>query len=284
MGKKRTNTAKKKQAAKKKKLSSTFGVSVLKGGTLASQNGVILDANPVADGNKSQTKKQKGNNAKKIAPEKNHGNGKNNTFMQASAVPGKRTRDRQGEKDEFDRMHASLEERSLASRARKEDQQRGKKARQKTRQKKGWGKFARPENTNFAPATLTLAPKTTQELVDDAANQVAQGMVEIGQSMATNPLGGVSAMAGQSSLAAAANFNWKMHASNVSDRAEQPQNHSNAFAALEGDSDSDNEWGDKKAQPIQQFQFKPASFSFQAPTLNPQVMGPALDDDFDPDL
>lgn len=283
MGKKRTNTAKKKQAAKKKKLSSTFGVSVLKGGTLASQNGVILDANPIADGNKSQNKKQKGNNAKKIAPEKNLGNRKN-TLLQTSAIPGKRTRDRQGENDEFDRMHASLEERSLASRARIEDQQRGKKARQKTRQKKGWGRFARPLNTNFAPATLTLAPKTTQELVDDAANQVAQGMVEIGQSRTTYPLGGVSAMAGQSSLAAAANFNWKMGVSNVSDRAEQPQNHSNAFAAFEGDSDSENEWGDKKAQVIQQFQFKPASFSFQAPTLNPQVMGPALDDDFDPDL
>mmetsp|Transcript_41870 Transcript_41870/g.75441 ORF Transcript_41870/g.75441 Transcript_41870/m.75441 type:complete len:282 (-) Transcript_41870:52-897(-) len=281
MAKKRANATKKKQVARKKRLSSTYGVSVLKGGTQARKNGALdANANPVVDGN-SHAQKQNGassngeGNAKNIALAHNRSNG-NNTLMSTQVIQGKRSRDRQGENDEFQRMHASLEERSRALKARKDDQ-RSKKGRQK-QQKKGWGKFATP--TNFAPATLTLAPKTTQELVNDAADQVAQGMNEIGQ-QARNPFYGVSTIPGQSSLAAAASLNWEMQVlSNVGNQAPQSENQKNSFAAFDEDSDSDNEWGSTKIKAIQQFQFKPASFSFQPTISNP----PADDDDIDPDL
>lgn len=275
MGKKRNNAAKKKQVAKKKRLSSAYGVSVLKGGTIASKNGV-LNADPINAGN-SHDKRQKITAKTSASHKKNDSGG---MFSSTQDAPGKRTRDRQDENDEFERMHASLEERSLALQARKGDQRRSKKERQK--RQKGWGKFARP-SSNFAPATLTLAPKSTRELVDDAADQVARGMNEIGQ-RETHLSDGTLAKPGQSSLAAAASLNWKMRVSNVADPVQQSKNQTNSFAALGGDSDSDNEWADKKARVVQQFQFKPASFSFQPAISNPLAMGPAVDDDFDPDL
>mmetsp|Transcript_22759 Transcript_22759/g.38956 ORF Transcript_22759/g.38956 Transcript_22759/m.38956 type:complete len:269 (-) Transcript_22759:42-848(-) len=268
MGKKRTNAAKKKQAAKKKKLSATYGVSVLKGGTHAKNNGTIA-VNINTDS--STSKKHKG------AASNGEGNSKN-TPMDATMTLGRRSRGRNDENNEFQRMHASLEERSLALQARKDDQKRSKKERQK-HQKKGWGKFVRP--TNFAPATLTLAPKSTQQLVDDAADHVARGMNEIGQ-RAVNPLDGLSVAPGQSSLAAAASLNWQMRVSNVANQAPQTQNQNNSFAVLGDDSDSDNEWVDKKKKAVQQFQFKPASFSFQPAVSN--TLASSGRDEIDPDL
>eukprot|EP00584_Thalassiosira_punctigera_P021473 CAMPEP_0172562810 /NCGR_PEP_ID=MMETSP1067-20121228/98508_1 /TAXON_ID=265564 ORGANISM="Thalassiosira punctigera, Strain Tpunct2005C2" /NCGR_SAMPLE_ID=MMETSP1067 /ASSEMBLY_ACC=CAM_ASM_000444 /LENGTH=284 /DNA_ID=CAMNT_0013353115 /DNA_START=97 /DNA_END=951 /DNA_ORIENTATION=+ len=284
MGKKRTNVAKKKLAAKKKRLSSTYGVSVLKGGTLASKNGV-LDENPIGNDN-LHTRKRTGHvtssnddrSATNQAYAKRHVNGKEKPTIRES---GKRTRDGQSENKEFERMHVSLEERCLAAQARKDDQRRSKKERQKYR-KKGWGKFARPSTNNFTPATLTLTPKNTQELVDDAANQVAQGMNDIGQ-RAAQPVNGLSVMPGQSSLAAAAGLGWKMQAS-IAPNQTLPHQNPNSFAALGEDSDGDNEWTNKQTNKVQQFRFKPASFSFQSNISYVPAMGPGANDDIDPDL
>ncbi|KAL9188699.1 hypothetical protein ACHAXT_007077 [Thalassiosira profunda] len=288
MGKKRNNAAKKKQAAaKKKRLSSAYGVSVQKGGTLARKNGV-LDASPSAGG-KAHAKKQSnaasasGAGANAISPAQQH----NKVGIGAAReIPGKRPRDTvASENDEFRRLHASLEERSLALQARKAEQMRGKKQRKK-QHKKGWGgKFAGPSaTTTFAPATLTLGPKSTEELMDDAADCVAQGMNDIGQ-RADISADGAIATEGRSSLAAAASMSWKLRVSNVASEATQQQtkNKNNAFAALEEDSDSDNEWGETKSKPpVHPFQFQPASFTFQ-PAVSSSTTAVA-DDDLDPDL
>lgn len=225
MGKKRTNTAKKKQAARKKKLSSTYGVSVLKGGTLAKHG--VVDANRIAGGNSHMTQPNgasptlDGNSTLKASA--NIHINDNKRIMAARATPAMRSQDRQSENDEFQRMHASLEERSLALQSRKDDQRRCKKKRQQYH-KKGWGKFAGP--TQFSPATLNLAPKMTQELVDDAADRMAEGMNEIGQraQRVNNPLlHGLSATPRQSSLAAAASLNWNMRESSVANQLSEPQ-------------------------------------------------------------
>lgn len=289
MGKKRTNATKKKQAAKKNKLSSAFGVSVLKGGTISRNNGRLDPA--AVDGNAHAKKLGGGPSLNKDMTAKTAPATGNDNTMQMDA-PGKRPRGSNGENDEFRRQHASLEERSLALQARKDEQRRVKKGMRKHQQQKGWGKFARP-STNFAPATLTLAPKTTQQLVDDAANQLVQGMDEIGQRVA-------SVAPGQSTLAAAAGLNWQMRVSDANAEAAQAdtQARNNPFAALDDDSDSDNEWSDMKPKKtVQQFQFQPASFSFQPASFSiPQApVEPAVnsftshapvgaDDDEDPDL
>jgi len=315
MGKKRNNATKKKQAAaKKKRLSSTYGVSVLKGGTTHSSKQNNANASIGIDGKQGK----KGG----AVPNNREGNTKhildNNSLQQQPAKKRARSSSNGSERDDFNHQYASIEERSLALTARKAELQKKKKGNRRQQKKKGWGsKFAGPSNTattpKFAPATLTLASKSTQQLVDDAANEVARGMNEIGSSsnqqsmMVTNPLlgGTVSSTAilpGQSSLAAAASHNWKLRVSNISDTQTQKQqqaaqSQNNPYAALDTDSDddSDNEWSDKKKQKVvQQFQFKPASFSFQSSAtttsnavLNnlPQIMGPSVEDnDIDPDL
>ena len=322
MGKKRNNATKKKQAAaKKKRLSSAYGVSVLKGGTTHSSKQNNANATSTTIGIDGKQGKKGG-----AVPNNGEGNTKhipdNNSLQQLGKKRARNSNDI-SEQDDFNHQYASLEERSLALTARKAELQKKKKGNRRQQNKKGWGsKFAGPSSSNtttipkFAPATLTLAPKTTQQLVDDAANEVARGMNEIGSSsnhqqsmMVTNPLLGVttaSSMAilpGQSSLAAAASHNWKLRVSNISDTQKQQQqqavqqSQNNPYAALDTDSDddSDNEWSDKKKQKVvQQFQFKPASFSFQSSataTSNAvsndihQIMGPSVEDnDIDPDL
>ena len=302
MGKKRTSAAKKKQVAKKKKLSSAYGVSVLKGSTVSRNNGVI-DANfasPVDANNNSHVHVKNpirtlvhGDDGRATSINNSattlKGNQKKSadaTMMQAREISAQRLRVKHSENDEFHRLHASLEERSMALQARNDELRQRKKIRlQQQQKKKGWGaNFVQPlVTTNFAEATLTLAPKTTQELVDDATNHVARGMSEIGQSVASNLL---TSMSGQSSLAAAAGLDWKLRAyesSSVPKQASaspQLQHPNNPFAAFE--CDSDNEWTDKaddKPNSVQRFQFQPASFSFQ-----PDVPQIALDDDIDPDL
>jgi len=314
MGKKRNKATKKKQAAaKKKRLSSTYGVSVLKGGTThSSKQNNHANASIGIDGKQGK----KGGSV----PNNREGNTKHitdNALLQQQ--PGKKRSRNSNDEDDFNHQYASLEERSLALTARKAELQKKKKGNRRQQKKKGWGsKFAGPSSSTttipkFAPATLSLAPKSTQQLVDDAANEVARGMNEIGSSsnhqqsmMVTNPiLGGTvssTAIPGQSSLAAAASYNWKLRVSNISDNQTQQQqaaqSQNNPYAALDTDSDddSDNEWSDKKKQKVvQQFQFKPASFSFQssATTTNsstvsnniPQMMGPSVEgNDIDPDL
>mmetsp|Transcript_20067 Transcript_20067/g.41780 ORF Transcript_20067/g.41780 Transcript_20067/m.41780 type:complete len:284 (+) Transcript_20067:53-904(+) len=283
MGKKRNNSVKKKQAAKKNKLSSAFGVSVLQGGTIARTNG-FLDIIPMAVVT-SKGMKQKaatstnyiGKTMKCDIANTNIGNSQRN-----SSTPQKNHH----EQNEFDRLHASLEERSLALQARKNDQLVNKKERRK-QQKNGWGKFARPVQDKFAPATLNLDPKTTQELVDDAANQVAMGMKEIGQRAAINSFALLSAepLPGQSSLAAAAGMNWKQRDStNQNGDTKQTHNEKNPFAALNWGSDDDlDENYSKAAKSVPHLKFQPASFSFQSKITYPPPTGP-LNNDFDPDL
>jgi hypothetical protein len=273
MGKKRSN-AKKTQVTKKNKISSAYGVSVQKGGTITRNNGVI-DTNSLADIN-VQKNHQKGVTTV-------NANITNTVHDSAKQINGKH---RGTEREDFHRLQESLQERSLVKQAQKHHQRRIKKERQK-QQRKGWGNFARPSSaakasSMMAPATLTLAPKTTQQLVDDAANQVAQGMSDIGQRVMN-----VAAVPGQSSLAAAAGSHWMMQndVNNSAMQQQQPQNN-NSFAAF-GEDDSDNEWSDTKpTKKVPSFQFQPASFSFQSSfvSLPSPIAPPAGDDVVDPDL
>lgn len=284
MGKKRTSTAKKKQLVKKNRLSSTYGVSVLKGGTIARNNGV-LDSKLVSI---------EGSSAKKLSGSPCDGdkNATNSTSLDqrnsevfGRSTPGVRLpRVGNCENDEFQHLHASLEERSLAIQARKDEQRQTKRGRRNGQKLKGFGKFARP--TLFAPATLTLAPKTTQELVDDATNQVAQGMNEIGQCAIINQMDGSSAMSGQSSLAAAASLNWKVRVSNVNSQLPSQEHDNNPYAALDNDSDSDNSWAVENRNVVdsRRFQFKPASFAFQSSVPDTSAVASGSGDDIDPDL
>lgn len=249
MGKKRNNAAKKKGA--KKKISATYGVSVLKGGTIARNNGVIetraMDGKAPISVNKQTTKPS----VAKVAQSHKENRGKGSSCGLS-------------ERDEFAWQHASLEERSLMQQSQKKQQ------REKKKQKQGWGgNFAGP--LSMAPATLNLT-KTTQQLVDDAANQITQ-MSDFGQRLAPAE--------GQSSLAAAAGSNWtaNMMADKMEAKSQMEQAQVNSFAALNDDSDSDNEW-ECSNPPATQFQFQPASFSFQSSFI---PVGPN-EDDIDPDL
>jgi hypothetical protein len=287
MGKKKINAVKKKQVAKKNRLSSAYGVSVLKGGTISRNNGVIdTKSTSVADGN-SHTKNPSGTSTNGQGTANNKAlniNDQNSAeiFMPTREISSQQPRVRHVENDEFQRLHASLEERSLALQSRKDEQRRSKKVRLQ-QQKKGWGNFARPSATNFTQATLTLAPKTTQELVDDATNRVAQGMAEVGQ-RACNALDAL-AMPGQSSLATAAGLDWKLRSSSMTNHANTPRHqNNNLYATLDAESDSDNDWTEAGSKPMcaQQFQFKPASFAFQ-PYASSMGISNGVDD-IDPDL
>jgi len=269
MGKKRNNAAKKKKATKKQNLSSAFGVSVLKGGTIARNNGVI-NKNALADGQHAQPKNKK--------------MGASNTAVATSAAAAISNNEQSGtrpsnsnENDEFRRLHASLEERQLALQARQKECQKKKRGRKS--QKKGWGKFAHPSTkVEFASATLNLGPKSTEQLINEAADHVAMGMTDIGQSTPSNHYTATS-MEGKSSLAAAAGLNWKLQVSNTNTLVPTPPLQNNPFAAFDEGSDSDNEWSGKKVETAPQFQFQPASFSFQAAPAVAQH-----NEDVDPDL
>ena len=285
MGKKRTSTVKKKQLAKKNRLSSTYGVSVLKGGTIARNNGVLDSKLTSIDGSLS-TKKASGTSCDGVQNTTNSTSSAQNHECSDRQTPGTRQpMVRNSEHDEFQHLHASLEERSLAVQARKDEQRQMKKIRRNGRQMIGFGKFARSSTTFFAPATLTLAPKTTQELVDDATNQVAQGMNDIGRHATEVRVGGASAIPGQSSLAAAASLNWKIRVSNVNNQAPSQEHDNNPYAALDNDSDSDNSWAEnnRKVEP-RRFQFKPASFSFQPTVPDIPAVASCSGEDIDPDL
>ena len=262
MGKKRNNAAKKKQVGKKKKISATYGVSVQKGGTIARNNGIIEPRNPMADNNKTTNNKQS-------MKSNNHHLSTDESYQ--SKTNQKKSGASHKEQNEFLREQASLEERSLMQQSQKKQQPRKSK-----NQKKGWGNnFAQP--TSMAQPILNLN-KTTQQLVDDAANQITQ-MSEIGQRL--NPQN--PAPEGQSSLAAAAgvNFNWSSNNNGMQEEIKVEQSQHNSFAALGYESDSDNEWADSKQQSKPpQFQFQPASFAFQSSFV---PVGSA-EDEIDPDL
>ena len=114
MGKKRNNASKKKQVAKKKRQSSAYGVSVLKGGTLTQNNGVIdkISLVAAANGNKSQPQHHWKKNSGEARSNNNNGNVTPINIVNNNIQPGKRPRGSpSGENDEFHRLHASLEER-----------------------------------------------------------------------------------------------------------------------------------------------------------------------------
>ena len=287
MGKKRNNAAKKKKATKR------FGVSVSKGGTIARNNGVIVvdKDNHYADGQNAQqskNKKGKSNISATTLPSGDTTSISIKRQLHTQNVPVKsNTAGNNQEKDEFHRLHASLEERSLALLSRQKEIQKKKKGRH-NQKKKGWGKrFAHPSaKVDFTPATLDLGPKSTEQLVKEATNHVAMGMTDIGQSSVGNhPFASTvdqsSNLAGQSSLAAAAGLNWQMQLNNTAQQQQQQQQtieQNNPFAALDNDSESDddNDWSVKKVDSKPQFQFQPASFSFQPAQV--------VNEDVDPDL
>jgi len=272
MGKKRNNAAKKKKATKKQNLSAAFGVSVLKGGTIARNNGVI-NKNALADGQHAQQSKNKKMDKSNATSATSAA-----AVMSANEQSGNRSSN-SNENDEFRRLHASLEERQLALQARQKECQKKKRGRKS--QKKGWGKFAHPSTkVEFASATLNLGPKSTEQLINEAADHVAMGMTDIGQSAVSNHYTAAAPTDGTSSLAAAAGLNWNMQLSNTNTSVQQsPPEQNNPFAAFDDDSDSDNEWSGKKADSTPQFQFQPASFSFQsAPAVTQH------NEDVDPDL
>jgi hypothetical protein len=129
MGKKRNNAAKKKKATKR------FGVSVSKGGTIARNNGVIVvdKDNHYADGQNAQQSKNKRGKSSITATALPSGdttsvsiNGQLHT--QNVSVKSNAAGNNQ-EKDEFHRLHASLEERSLALLSRQKETQKKKKGR-----------------------------------------------------------------------------------------------------------------------------------------------------------
>jgi len=291
MGKKRNNAAKKKKATKR------FGVSVSKGGTIARNNGVIVvdKDNHYADGQNAQQSKNKRGKSNITATALPSGDTTSisiNGQLHTQNVPVKsNAAGNNQEKDEFHRLHASLEERSLALLSRQKETQKKKKGRH-SQKKKGWGKhFAHPsEKVDFTPATLDLGPKSTEQLVKEATNHVAMGMTDIGQSVVGNhqfssPVDQNSNLVGQSSsLAAAAGLNWQMQMNNAAQQQQQQQQQkqtieqNNPFAALDNDSESDddNDWSVKKVDSKPQFQFQPASFSFQPAQV--------VNEDVDPDL
>jgi hypothetical protein len=275
MGKKRNNAAKKKKVTKKQNLSAAFGVSVLKGGTIARNNGVI-DKNSLADGHYAQLKNKRKGASNATATSSASSPMSYNNQSPTHEVSGNRPSGSH-ENDEFRRLHASLEERHLALQARQKEFQKKQKGRKS--QKKGWGKFAHPSTkVDFTSATLNLGPKSTEQLINEAADHVAMGMTDIGQNAASNHDKSASAD-GQSSLAAAAGLNWKMQVSNVSNSVQLPPEQNNPFAAFNEDSDSDNDWSETKIVSKSQFHFQPASFSFQpAPILTQHQ------EDVDPDL
>lgn len=290
MGKKRVSATKKKQLAKKNKLSSAYGVSVLKGGTIARNNGVLDSKLTSVDGSAS-AKRPSGalyNGEIICAPTsllsaQSYAGGDNVKQVSPRQLPDKRRpRITHYEHEEFQHLHASLEERSLALQARQKEHRRMKKGRNNEEHTKGFGKFERPSSTSFfAPATLTLAPKTTQELVDDATNEVAQGMNEIGQHVTKSHADGASSTIGRSSLAGAASLNWKLRVSNIPVQTTSEDHLNNPFAALDNDSDSENSWGEHNPKvSALQFQFKPPTFMFQPtiPSMRPD------ESDVDPDL
>lgn len=284
MGKKRNNTAKKKKATKR------FGVSVSKGGTIARNNGVIVvDKDNHADGQNAQqskNKKGKSNSTAATLPSGEITSISINRQLHTQNVPVKsNAAGNNQEIDEFHRLHASLEERSLALLSRQKETQKKKKGRH-SQKKKGWGKhYAHPSaKVDFTPATLDLGPKSTEQLVKEATNHVAMGMTDIGQSIVGNhaspsTVGQSSNLAGQSSLAAAAGLNWQMQMNSTAQQQQQQTiEQNNPFAALDNDSESDddNGWSVKKVDLKPQFQFQPASFSFQPAQV--------LNEDVDPDL
>ena len=284
MGKKRNNIAKKKKATKR------FGVSVSKGGTIARNNGVIVvDKDNHADGQNAQqskNKKGKSNSTAATLPSGEITSISINRQLHTQNVPVKsNAAGNNQEIDEFHRLHASLEERSLALLSRQKETQKKKKGRH-SQKKKGWGKhYAHPSaKVDFTPATIDLGPKSTEQLVKEATNHVAMGMTDIGQSIVGNhaspsTVGQSSNLAGQSSLAAAAGLNWQMQLNNTAQQQQQQTiEQNNPFAALDNDSESDddNDWSVKKVDSKPQFQFQPASFSFQPAQV--------LNEDVDPDL
>lgn len=308
MGKKKSKTAKKKQAkaasrAKQAKTKTTaFGVSVVKGskgrGGAAGGGGGHGGNDHAASsvGHNNVNKKGGGSGRINASPSASH-NMKHDTMRLRQAVS------KDDERNDFDRQHASLQERADA-------RQRQQKAGGKKRgNRKHQQRVQEPQPSslfsNLAQSSIKLGPTTVGEMVDDAADQVAAGMTAIGAAL--SPVGGTagrpaappntpSSTGGGSTnmlqvLAAQKRQEWtaqKYMLQPESKAKDDDQMGDNRFAGLDnGDSDSDdNGWGagaggDQPVHAPPTFDFAPASFAWRNDMASAQ-QHPGGDDD--PDL
>ena len=291
MGKRKT---KKKQAAAKRKThrqtTATFGVGVAKG----------RSAPCVGSSRPREVDPRAPQHGKRPRNKISHDGNPHPSVMETDGPPASHGVAAFCENGEFKRLQASLEERSLAARTKKKNRSK----RERIINAAGWGaKFARPGMKGLAPASFSLV-KTTDQLVQDAVSQVAQ-MDQLGKKtpLKESDSTQLNPFRNSSSLSAAAGRGWQKRIQKAQEasmvEAKRPQK--NSFAALECDSDSDNDWStsERKHPTIQPFAFKPASFTFQPSSSvvpsnqcqqQARVELPASKetdlhpDDFDPDL
>ena len=304
MGKKKSKTAKKKQAkaasrAKQAKAKTTaFGVSVVKGskgrGGATGGGGGLGGNDHAASSVGHSANKKGGGSGRNSASSSAHHNMQHDTTKRAVTMDD--------ERNDFDRQHASLQERAEA---RQRQQKEGGK---KRGNRKHQQHMQQPQSsslfTNLAQSSIKLGPATVGEMVDDAADRVAAGMTAIGAALSPvgtagrpaappntpSSTGGVGGSANMLQvLAAQKRQEWsaQKYMLQPESKAKDDQMGDNRFAGLDnGDSDSDdNGWGADGDQPVDAppaFNFAPASFAFgQNNTASAQQQP---DGDDDPDL
>ena len=290
MGKKKSKTAKKKQAkaasrAKQAKAKTTaFGVSVVKGskgrgGAAGGGGGHGGNDHAASSVGHNTTKKGGGSGRINASSSANH-------TMKHDTMRLRQALSKDDERNDFDRQHASLQERAEA------DRQRQQKAGGKKRGNRRHQQRAQESNpsslfTNLAQSSIKLGPATVGELVDDAADRVAAGMTAIGAALSpvsgtagrpaappntpssTGGVGGSTNML--QALAAQKRQEWsaQKYMLQPKGKANDDSIDDNRFAGLDnGDSDSDdNGWGagangDQQVDAPPTFDFAPASFAF----------------------
>lgn len=304
MGKKKSKTAKKKQAkaasrAKQKAKTTAFGVSVVKG----SKGRGGAAAGGGGNGGNDHAASFMGHNTN---IKKSGGGGRSNATSSSAndAMQHETTRravSKDDERNEFDRQHASLQERVEARQQKAGGKKRGnRKHQQHTQESQASSLF-----TNLAQSSIKLGPATVGEMVDDAADRVAAGMTAIGAAL--SPVGGtagrpvappntpssIGGVGGNTNmlqvLAAQKRQEWsaQKYMLQPESTAKDDQMGDNRFAGLDnGDSDfDDNGWGADGDQPVDAppaFNFAPASFAFGQNNTASAQQPPGGDDD--PDL
>ena len=306
MGKKKSKTAKKKQAkaasrAKQAKAKTTaFGVSVVKGskgrgGATGGGGGHGGNDHAAASIGHNANKKGGGSGGRNSASSSAHHNMQHDATRRAASMDD--------ERNDFDRQHASLQERAEA---RQRQQKEGGK---KRGNRKHQQHMQQPQSsslfTNLAQSSIKLGPATVGEMVDDAADRVAAGMTAIGAALSPvgtarrpaappntpSSTGGVGGSANMLQvLAAQKRQEWsaQKYMLQPESKPKDDQMGDNRFAGLDnGDSDSDdNGWGaadgDKPVDAPPAFNFAPASFAFGHNNAAGAQQQPGGDDD--PDL
>ena len=307
MGKKKSKTAKKKQAkaasrAKQAKAKTTaFGVSVVKGskGRGGAAGGGGHGGNDHAASSVGHNMNMKGGGSgRSNASSSAHHNMQHDTT--------RRVVSRDDERNDFDRQHASLQERAEA---RQRQQKAGGKKHGNRKHQQQQQQQQQPQSSslfaNLAQSSIQLGPATVGEMVDDAADRVAAGMTAIGAAL--SPVGGTAGrpaappntpsstggVGGSANmlqvLAAQKRQEWsaQKYMLQPESKAKDDQMGDNRFAGLDNwDSDSDdNGWGADGDQPVDappSFNFAPASFAFGQNNAAGAQQQPDGDDD--PDL